>query len=110
MVREQIVTDSVTADLLWKLRHRLEAEGQKNIDIHRLRRDNDYRNQWLAFAADIGTRLRELDTGNTDSKTLPSKGVAPLVGLAVIVHPGLPFEELPTATIAALFSGSIANW
>src|SRR5690606_10352639 len=33
-----------------------------------------------------------------------------LDGLAVVVHPALPIDELDTATIARLFAGEIANW
>lgn len=45
------LTDGVIADLLWKLRLRLDAEGKENIDIHQLRKDATYRERWLAHAA-----------------------------------------------------------
>ena len=47
-------TDSILADLLWKLRLRLEAEGQQSIDIQQLRKDADYRNQCLEQAETSG--------------------------------------------------------
>ena len=79
---QKALTDGVIADLFWKLRLRLEAEGQQAIDIHQLRKDTDYREQWLDFAAAsdnqelnslsaaIRQRLRELDqTGDGKNVT-----------------------------------------
>lgn len=75
MVHEKkALTDGVLANLFWKLRLRLEADGNQGIDIHRLRKEREYRDHWLnhaAAAADdelkslstaINKRIQQLDS------------------------------------------------
>ncbi|MFA5631828.1 MAG: phosphate ABC transporter substrate-binding/OmpA family protein [Porticoccaceae bacterium] len=49
-----ILMDAALADLFWKLRLRLEAEDGKSPDMHRLRRDAEYREQCLVRAESSG--------------------------------------------------------
>ncbi len=83
MVQEKkALTDGVIADLLWKLRLRLEAEGHRDIDTQRLRKESSYREHWLALAAassdselnglEKAIRNRLLELLNDDAPLAPS--------------------------------------
>jgi len=100
MVQEQkALTDGVLADLFWKLRLRLEAEGQQDIDIHQLRKDAAYREKWLrhAAAADnqelnslsaaIRQRLKELNQtiGEENAASSKNKYAYWLAGAAAVL-------------------------
>lgn len=71
-----------------------------------------------AGSTDIGMSSRrikseeveELKTTLGDLSKLSAEHILALDGLAVIVHPALPFDELDASTIARLFAGEITNW
>jgi phosphate binding protein len=52
--------------------------------------------QELAFARKLGVQLHEVFVGYD--------------GIAVVVHPDNPLNELDTATLAKIFSGQVTNW
>lgn len=71
-----------------------------------------------AGSTDIGMSSRRIKSEEVeelkptlgDLSKLNAEHILALDGLAVIVHPALPFDELDTGTIARLFAGEIANW
>lgn len=118
------LSDGTLADLFWKLRLRLTAEGKENIDIHQLRKDAAYREQWLkeadasadpelnSLATAIRQRLKEIDTGvatelpQTAGKTnkFAIIGAAAAIVAAVGLYFALGTSPKPAAPVVAASS------